>query len=502
MMEPAFTSIEKFHGKFYGRNTGETVVPCGCPKLPSSLLYTSHAISEEVVHILYSENQFTISAHGDRGLKPLRRLGSRALAALRSLSVRLNSSSCVYGHISFPGRDILPCHRPCEDYGLHDRPIGSQARQDKALLRSWYDLAQTLSTNITPGMLKLSLVCDVQDLHTAYQTTVPLEQLPLLETSSIRLGENPNAQLYELARSRALWLMEQKTSTSSQSYRYHLPDEILEQVLSYTDLVAPYDLEWLPSLGLGPFDCCKTCVATLDSCSCAFYHAAYSPTCTCWRLPISLFLTSRGVRRIATALFYSKNKFVLFPDKVNRRQYYRKIVESQSPLVQFLERFPPAGLSHLHHVTLMFPNFDPEAFLQDKRKVVEWRRAVDLLQKLDLSRLTLTLYIKEASNAFHAVPRSAQLQESYRRALQPLAQIAKVRKFFIFMGENTEPLSYSLEKSVMGPDYNATANGKLEAKITLWYDGFSLDGPVLGPDGGYIWPPSSCTAETASQSFF
>ena len=477
-----FYRHRKFHGRFYGCNTGETVVHCGCSKLPYSLLYVSKAISKEVVHTLYSGNQFSISAHGKGGLEPLQRLRPGALAALRSLSIRLNNCSCVYGHSSFPGRDISPCHRLCKGYGIHDKAIGSEARQDKALLRAWCDLAQTLSRSITPGVLKFSLACDVKDLHTANQIIAPLKQFSSLETTSIRLGEKPNHELYELARSRAVRLIGQLDSNSSYSYSYHLPEEVLEQILSYTDLIASYDLEWLPGHGLVPFDCCKTCVATLDSCSCAFYHAAFSSTCTCWRLPISLFLTSRVVRRIATAAFYSKNRFVPPPDQLDWRRIYMKTGKFHSPLTRFLERLPPAGLIHLRRIALIFPDLDPEAFLLDKRKTTEWLRAIEVLPNLDLSRLTLALYIDSAPYMSDVWPTPAQRQKRFLRVLQLLAPVAKIRKFFVFVDHETEQFEGLLEKSIIGRDYDSIANGKVEERLTLWYDGFSRDRPVEGSD--------------------
>lgn len=495
-----------YERRFYGKSYGEVpVVPCGCPYLPSSLLYVSRTVSREIVSILYSENKFTVDRSGSRGLKPLQNLSSEAVTALRSLTIRLNNCSCTYGHSSFPlhrafePREIAPCHGLCETDGLHNRPIGNRARQDKALLRTWYELVSSLAPYISPGLMNLSVICDTKDLDTAYQVTAPLSQFPLLKNCSIRLAENLDWKMFLLARARTLELTGQPMDLAPNPSKYHVPEEIIEQILGYTQLIAPFDLEWIPNNGLVPFDCCKKCTDTLDFCSCN--HAAYSSTCICWKLPMSIFLTSHAVYRIATTFFYSRNKFVLFPDGIESWCPYRMPTSSQSPLAQFIEALPRGALPHLRHITLRFPYCHLNEFAQNKKTGVKWGSAIDLLaRKASLPKLTLILDINRGSVHGDPVLSKAQQLEAYKRMLQPLNQLRGIRNLFVFLrGERSSEFRGILEKSIMGPYYDADANGKLQERRRRWHDGHSQEGPVIGPDGQKLWPPEPMPDEYSSE---
>ena len=115
-----------------------------------------------------------------------------------------------------------------------------------------------------------------------------------------RLGTHPDPQ--GLAVYRLLGYRPVEQTRRDEPKPYHLPTEILIRILEYLELIAPFDLEWSPDRGLVPFDCCKTCTATLVCCTCSHYHGFYSETCTCWRLSLSLFLVSRHVHNIAKSI--------------------------------------------------------------------------------------------------------------------------------------------------------------------------------------------------------
>lgn len=482
-----FYFARRFHGRYYGETV---VVPCGCSYLPYSLLYVSRTISREVVSILYSENKFTVDRSGSRGLKPLQNLSSEAVTALRSLTVRLNNCSCIYGHSSFPlhrafePREIAPCHELCEKYGFHNKPIGNRARQDKALLQAWYELVDSLAPQISPGLIKLSIICDTKDLDTACQVMAPLSQFPLLKNCSIRLAESPDWRVFLLARTRTLELTGQPMDLVPNSSKYHVPEEVIEQILGYTQLIAPFDLEWIPNYGLVPFDCCKKCTDTLDFCSCN--HAAYSSTCICWKLPISIFLTSHAVYRIATAIFYSRNKFVFFPNNFPSRMP----TSLASPLAQFIEALPRGALPHLRHITLRLFHCNLNEFAQNKETWFKVASAIDLLaREASVPKLTIILDMGRGFIHGDPTPSKALQLEAYEQMLRPLHRLRGIRKLFIFLrGESCSELSGILEKSILGPNHDAVADGKLEEKCREWYHGYSQEGPVIGPDGRELWP--------------
>lgn len=487
-----FYYCRRFHGRFYG---SESVTICDCPRLPCSLLFVSRAISCEVVSILYSENKFTICQNGSWGFKPLKNMGRRALTSLRSLTIRLSDCSCIYGFSTFPQRQIPPCHTLCETQGLHDRPIDGKKMQDKALLQAWHNIiAHSLAPYLSPGFVSLSVIGDCKNSDTARQVIVPLSQLPLLKSCSIRLGQNTNWELYNLAK-RQTDRLTSPPGFIRKSSHFHLPEEITEKILSYTDLVAPFDLEWMPSKGFVPFDCCKKCTDTMYSCCCPSHHAAYSSTCTCWRLPIAILLTNRTLYRIATALFFSRNRFVFFlGDGVTDRWNAYQIPKLQmSPLRQFIEALPRYSCLHIRHITLTFSDFMLQSFLQDERKLAGLKEALKVLGlKLNLPKLTLVLDIDDESPYLTPLSSKTDLLRAYENLTQLFIVVRKVRKFFVFL----EPRGYSqdyasiLEKIVMGGKYDGAANGKLHETRQRCYDGYSLERSVLRPDGQKIWPPS------------
>ncbi|KAI0187260.1 hypothetical protein F4808DRAFT_446532 [Astrocystis sublimbata] len=129
-------------------------------------------------------------------------------------------------------------------------------------------------------------------------------------------------------------------------------------------------------------------------CFCSRYHAAYTPTCTCWQSPVSLFLVSKAFSREAMAVFLSSNHFQIFeapgisftkenPKAHERRARYKDIC----PIVGFLEERRKAGL--LHDIKSLSLNFSRTEFeisnIQSSRpsrplkSQAEWRRAAELV---------------------------------------------------------------------------------------------------------------------------
>ncbi|MCJ1381037.1 hypothetical protein MMC17_004146 [Xylographa soralifera] len=206
---------------------------------------------------------------------------------------------------------------------------------------------------------------------------------------------------------------------------------------------------------------------------------------------MSIFLTSHIVRRIATALFYSGNKFVLFLNGIDKWRPYQCSTSLRSPLAQFIKALPKEALPHLRRVVLTFLGLDPEEFLQDERKVTEWEKAIDLLDReVNLPKLTLVLDIDEWYLGQDPALSKAQHLDIYMRILQPLIRIRGIRNFFVFLKPRAlygREIACILEKSVVGPEYDAVANGKPEERRRRWNDGYCYE-PVFGPDGRMLSP--------------
>ena len=485
-----FYYARRFLGKWYG---WDHVVSCRCDPLPVSLLFVSHAVNEEVLSILYSENAFTIGRSDHWGLKPVRNLSKRALACLRSLTIRLSNCSCLYRYGWTGGLQVPSCTTLCEGHGLHDKAIGGSARQDRAVLQEWADLVLLMACSISPAQLSLSLVCDTKARDAAQQATTPLHQLPLLRKCAIRLGNSPDPELQHIARRTVAKLTNLPAPNNPKAYNYYLPEEILEHILTYTDIKAPFDLEWYSNgKGLVPFDCCKTCTDTLDCCSCSFYHAAYSSRCTCWRLPIDIFLVSHTVNWIATKLFYSSNRFVLprrDPYCPDNRSFPRTL--PWSALTGFLSMLPDKAFPFLRHVSVVISGENLFFPLESHGHHIEWENSIKLLaRKADPAKLTFTLEVEECSDWSWWTPDVFRQQFAHKRLVHAVSFLVGLQNFFVHLkSEHRSTYSESvIERSVMGPNYDAIANGKANETRKRWFNNYSEEDPVFGPDGQKIWP--------------
>ncbi|KAK6815395.1 hypothetical protein RU639_008974 [Aspergillus parasiticus] len=484
--EGCFYKRRRFDGRYILGSDEDFVNRCSCPPLPIPLLYGSRTISDEVSSILYSENKFTISRSGSWGLRPLRRLGRHAIQSLRSLTITLNNCSCVfqYGRTTYPL--MFPCHPTCRTNGLHDKPLGSVARQDRAVLQEWQAILQNLADNIQPRSLRLNFICDTRDLQTARGIVESLECLPLLRDCSIRLGQDRNWSTYSLAQSISLQLTGKTLQNLGHPTTPHLPDEVLEHILSFTELVAPIQVEWCPDRGLAPFDCCKTCNDSLEGCCCSAYHAAYATGCTCWRLPLSIFLVNKRMNRIATSIFYSRNTFFIATHHNNCVMWTEKEEPHSVPTIttQFFNRLPSHAWPHLRSITVGFFDSSPQC-------ITDWKQGIDIMAKnLDLSKFTLSLQIDAPRH-----PGDECLQ-SWLSLVQPLIHLGKIKRLFVYLSGlsqyyETKGKEYEaiLERTVLGDNYDAMQHGKYDAKVPLWYDGNSREGPVYQADGRLVWDP-------------
>ncbi|KAI1735799.1 hypothetical protein F4680DRAFT_297979 [Xylaria scruposa] len=266
-----FFESRKFLGRLY---TVDCIPGCRCPPLPFSLLCASRAISDEVLRILYSENSFMIAKSDSWGLKPLQNLSPTALSCLRTLTIRLNSCQCFYlqpfhfleVYKDTESQPLFTCHPLCQQYGVHDQPLRSRARQHAAILQEWKTTVSRLAVHCRSESLRLDLVCNTEDIETAHHVIDSLSPIQNLRACSIRLSQKPSwehSALAQRAVSRLLGRLLDQVPQNKQK-TYHLPAEILTHILEYSELVAPFDLEWSPDRGLVPFGCCKKCTATLD----------------------------------------------------------------------------------------------------------------------------------------------------------------------------------------------------------------------------------------------
>jgi hypothetical protein len=385
----------------------------------------------------WSEHTFTVCMSDIGGLDVLYALPGKAVQQMTSLVIRLNVYECANGfrcrgdecdlychpgcrnrgHDNFisknssgyfqAGEILLYCPPGCETRG-HDNFI-SKARSGyfKPILREWKRMCKFLASRILPGKLKLAFVCDMNDVESADEILAPMNQLPLLKECALRLGILPigntdvQSKLQNLATKTALELTGRWID---RPFRFlDLPKEIQLQILSYTELVASRDLQHV-SAGCVPgrnpvtffehvgidinwysndvttgIKCCGKCFDVSKICLCRARHAAFSTTCTCWRMPTALFQVSQKMRNDAESIFYSRNHF-LTPKDTSSNEVL--------PILLFLRKIPARTVKYLQHVT----SVNPFSFENMDSARGQWSEVLDtLVLKGNFSRFNLTL---------------------------------------------------------------------------------------------------------------
>ncbi|KAE9368669.1 hypothetical protein N431DRAFT_486151 [Stipitochalara longipes BDJ] len=319
---------------------------CSCesddPMFPSPLLDVCRQVSNEVAQLFYSRNHFNVCQTNDGGFSGLLSIRPTALSWLTSLSIELSVCECA----DDSGDDNLT--GSCSHHWQHHvlSIPGNQQFLRSAMLHSrsiemtkWKTLCQHLAASVTSHQLKLWIICEVNNIETAKEITAPLTEPPVLRLCSIRLNSEPfMTELQDLARDITLKLTSQRPDALDYPFRYlDLPREIQLHILQYTDLVANNDIAWCSEVPYeGPqiietsslewksngfssedftyqFKCCGKCSDIREICSCFLMHTAYSTACVCWRMPSSLFLVSHQMREDSTAVFFSRNHFVILP---------------------------------------------------------------------------------------------------------------------------------------------------------------------------------------------
>jgi len=274
-------------------------------------------------------------------------------------------------------------------------------------------MCEFLGLNIVPGRLKLAFVCDVDDGETAEEFIAPMKQLPNLKECAVRLGilpmgkTNVRSNLQYLAGETALRLTGR---WADQPFRFlDLPQEVQLQILSYTDLLASRDLQrvtagcvpgrnpvtfferagiefdastdWdqdhFPTRYFNNLKCCGKCFDVSGVCLCRARHAAFSITCTCWRIPTAIFQVSKKIKQDAESIFYSRNHFVTpGDDKRNKTLGLRK----------FLDQLPAGVIKYLKHITTISPD------LCVSQVTDQWPEILDILIcEGNFPKLSLTL---------------------------------------------------------------------------------------------------------------
>ncbi|KAI1352603.1 hypothetical protein F5Y01DRAFT_92576 [Xylaria sp. FL0043] len=321
-----------------------------------ALLRTCRLVYAEVSSLIYSANRFVT-----HDLRPLRNLSPSSLSSLTSLKIQIHCA---------PDRCLHHGHCNLLYLGYSGKPLDNSSPHDAEILDEWAATASHVGASIKESSLELSVICDVEDGKTADLVVAPLRRWPLLARCSIRLNSERNDFLHELACSSARALMGVSDALPSTFHQYlQLPVELRLKVLQYTDLVTPWThVTWRHQKGFGVETpkCCRAGIFHMrfvkvytpgapepgkndglsnwicsdkeyrpfghswdwnhyacqfrpcqretvwysgTGCFCSAYHAAYTPSCNCWRSPRSLFMVSKQFSEEAWFVFLSSNHF-------------------------------------------------------------------------------------------------------------------------------------------------------------------------------------------------
>ena len=436
---------------------------CFCPPLPHQLLYVCRGVYNEVISLLYGENQFKVSPTkndlSNHNLEVLWTLNPIIWGLIRALHIGLTESG--------PSLFAVPTNLP------EARMVDGRSARGSKLIREFANLSEHIAGHIPASRMRFSLNCIVNDTKTGTQITEPLQRLPPMLAAAVCLSPTPkDGFLKQLARTSARALTgeskdyqeSQKAATSWND----LPKELRLNILSCTDLA----VQWSHShdtfsqtdgfeveagkLAPRAFKCCLNCTSTLSTCCCPSVHGAYSTTCTCPALPVALFRTSRLMHAEATLVFYSQNRFILRDDFAATKR--------------FLIGLSPAALHHLRTLDMKI-SFQQLYNMRVPHSQVarDWADLVATVASL-LSIPTLWLSIDAGHMRTDMISLNddgdhyyAWLRPAYAQLFEPLYQQLKgkgLQKFHVFLCWWLEYETLA-EKEVMGSGYQSEAEGKL-----------------------------------------
>ena len=484
-------------------------IDCICTPLPYALLRVSHVISNEVLAILYSENLFRVCRSDSGGLTSLLTISPAALRYITSISIRLNACPCIPRH-QCPVQSQIEtrcseCHGTCR-LGK-DSPISLNQPDCLIYLSEWMELCRRLALYAYPRKLRLSVVCDTLDYATAKRTTEPLLELPQLAECSIRLGQTPDSGLGYLAQETVYRLTRKKVHNPIQSFSFSaLPMEIQAHILSYTDLISPDTISWYYKIGIDFFtSCCLRCTDALEACCCSALHAAYtSMPCECWVMPSPIFLVSKKIRELALEIFFSRNKFQIWPERSETGSHPDSL-----HILAFLRGIPNEALKHIRCLELKLDGLDYHLLGPGTDFQNDWNATVDFISRnLDISRLCLSIedlwerpirdsyYITGNYSSAEAAEDEHQEPILCQNLGAPLSKLKGVKDFSIrFAGRRSLKAFHRkqetiLERRIMGELYDDSVEANRGEKRQEQGNKSNKFGnePVFGPDGTQIWP--------------
>ncbi|KAI0163349.1 hypothetical protein BJ166DRAFT_292313 [Pestalotiopsis sp. NC0098] len=314
---------------------------------------------------------------------------------------------------------------------------------------------------------------------------------------------------------------------AAQPFRlFDLPVEIRRHILEYTDLVLPHnEVYWNQRQGFHISNCRLGCDGE-DECDpqmhrgCQFrwcretsqystdFRRRYmcSPGCPCWLPPQSIFTVSHAMYREAVHVLYSCNRVIVCPSDGRRSRPKYPNRTRRLDVSRFITRHMwPDVLRSLRELEIIFPNVDPQRVNPPGEPYyLDWCFAVSHLKSYaNIDRLKIVVNLTTAESVIsgdhllthYDLPLSEADRSSLIRAhgelLVPLKDLRHMAQFFVhiewawhwcpdhpYVGGSYEEIApeiecieSSLEKMVMGDDYDSKAAGRMEELPSIWLYG-------------------------------
>ena len=249
-------------------------------------------------------------------------------------------------------------------------------------------------------------------------------------------------------------------------------------------------------------------------CYCRASHAAFSniEPCKCWAAPTALFLINKAFKQDALQVFLGSNRIVIAPEGGRPWQG----VESSPPRlpisIYLSDIVPEDALQFLRKIEIVFPALGEKILftsycLSRSAEWEDWVQTLDAVRaRLDLRKLTITTHFASwrATSApiiprwrYEMLPSEAEdFKACYTRVLTPIMRLQGLRRFFVYLPYpgswkspfppegvsagtgRLESLEEAIERSVMGPEYDADLAENKHLERCRWMeDAYNYDFP-------------------------
>lgn len=343
----------------------------------------------------------------------------------------------------------------------------------------WTKVCEWLASNIkADDQLTLQLNCDAITKNAAAAFLEPLHKLPRPKDLSICLGSRWNPDIQQII-----------MATVCQKTRFQLYHPPSPTPFRFFDLPVELQLHILDLAGLITFEdrllyvhdlkrfVSMFCLQTLQASNandvahyCPATRTSFSTVTPCWRAPHILFLVNNTMRQLIIPMFYSRSIF----EVLYRPDLSPSCAEWSVQNSTFLRGFPPYAFRFLRHIFWDFVSEDNLATIHPTDQAIQdWLKSLEYVsQAVPAGALTMELYL--VANVGVTANNEDIGLESIDWVVRPMTCLRGLLKdhfIHITLGEKYESevqaaKEQSLEKNVMGDDYDSLARGKWSSSRT------------------------------------